>query len=329
MKNRLFAVVLTLVMLVAVFAACTPQEDDAPTMDLSVYVPDGAPAMAVANIISSGKIGEHNAHVTISTGEKVTEAVGKQEADVAILPTNACAKLCSTGGKYQMFTVNVFGLLYVIGYQNVTSLADLAGKSVLSIGLSNTGEYLFKKILQNAGVSYEGEKGVSLKYYSDGSEAGKTLIAGQGDFALLGEPAATNFINKAAQQGKTLYRVFDLQQEWKKVVSSDIVGYPQASVIVKKSLLDGAEGEAFAKTLLKTLQDNSVFLTENVAGLKDILVMAGSSLQVDYTADIVSRCNLRTEKAEDVKADVKTYLEQFGANFAAMLKDEIYYDFNF
>lgn len=326
MKKQLLAVILVLAVCATLMVACapkTPNEDTTP-FDVSVFVPDGAPAMAVANIIDSGKIGEHKATVTLASGERVIEKLGKEEADVAVVPTNAAVKICSTGGKYQLFTVNVYGLMYVIGYENVTSLSQLAGKKVLSIGKANTGEYLFKALLNKAGVALEGEGAVDISYYADGSEAGQLLLAGQGDFALLGEPAATNFINKAATQGKTLYRVFDLQQLWKTATEADSVGYPQASVVVKKELLADKD---FVSALYQTLTANEQFLQENVARLKDILVGAGSSIQANYTADIIARCNLRVVKANTQKQVISTYLSEFGAAFANMLNDEIYYEF--
>lgn len=328
MKKQFLALLLILAIAATIFVACAPTEpdnpDDTTPFDVSVVVPDGAPAMAVANVIDSGKIGEHKATVTLASGERVIEQLSKGEVDVAVAPTNAAVKICATGDQYQLFTVNVFGLMYVIGYQNATSLADLAGKKVLSIGKANTGEYLFKTLLTKAGVAFEGENAVDISYYSDGSEAGQLLLAGKGDFALLGEPAATNFIAKAAQQGKTLYRVFDLQQLWKTATESQDLGYPQASVVVKKELL---KDEDFVKALYDTLCANEQFLQENVGRLKDILVGAGSKITANYTADIVARCNLRTVKACSQKQAIATYLGEFGSAFAQMLSDKIYYEF--
>ena len=79
--------------------------------------------------------------------------------------------------------------------------------------------------------------------------------------------------------------------------------------------------------LYQTLTANEQFLQENVARLKDILVGAGSSIQANYTADIIARCNLRVVKANTQKQVISTYLGEFGAAFAKMLKDEIYYEF--
>ena len=301
------------------FAGCDNGEQ------LQIYVPDGAPSLAGANIIDGGKIGDYKANVTISTGEDVVAKCGSGQADIAIVPTNAAVKVCSTRNDYHLFTANVWGLLYVVGWSDVSSILELNGKTVASIGMGNTGEYLFKRILDVNGVSYEDSNGVKLNYVDDGTTAVGMLMQNKCDFALLGEPAATNAINKATANGKTLYRAFDLQALWQDVTGSDKTGYPQASVIVKKSLL---VQHGFADALYKVLVENGNFLSNNVEKLGEMLQSAGSLLTVNYTADIIARCNINVVKACNVKQEISDYLQQFGKQFAQMLKDEIYYEFN-
>ncbi len=319
--KKIVIIILTVITasFVLAFAGCDTETS------LQVYVPDGAPALAVANIISEGKAGGVKAKVTISTGEDVVAKCGSGQADIAIVPTNAAVKVCSARDDYQLFTTNVWGLLYVVGWRDVSSLTELNGKTVASIGMGNTGEYLFKRILDVNGVSYADASGVKLNYVDDGTVAIGVLIQNKCDFALLGEPAATNAISRAATQGKTLYRVFDLQALWQDVTESDKTGYPQASVIVKKSLL---VQNGFADALYETLTANAAFLSANASKLNGLLVSAGSLLNVNYTADIISRCNIRAVKANGIKQEIFDYLSEFGEQFTNLLKDGIYYDFD-
>lgn len=292
---------------------------------LQIFVPDGAPLLAIANIVDSGKIGSYKANVTVSTGEDVTSKCGSGQADIAVLPTNAAVKVCSTRNDYQLFTTNVWGLLYVIGSDNISSLDELNGKTVESIGLGQTGEYLFKRILDVNNVSYADKSGVTINYVADGTNAIASLMQNKCDFALVGEPLATNAINNAKSNGKTLYRVFDLQQLWQDVTQSDALGYPQASVIVKKSLL---AKEGFASVLYDVLSQNNAFLSQNTDRLVDILSSVGSSLKATFTTDIINRCNLNVVKACDIKREIYDYVEQLGKQFAQMLKDDLYYEFS-
>lgn len=321
MKKVVLIAVLFVFCLSAVFTfvACNDGEQ------LQIYVPDGAPALSVAKLIDDGNIGSFKSNVTISTGEDVVAKCASGQTDIALLPTNAAVKVCSTRSDYLLFTTNVWGLLYVVGWSDVSSIAELSGKTVASIGMGNTGEYLFKRVLDVNNVSYAENDGVTLKYVDDGTTAVSLLMQNKCEFALLGEPAATNAINNAKANGKTLYRVFDLQALWKDVTGSSKTGYPQASVVVKRSLL---ERSGFADALYNALAENKAYLAENVEKLGEVLQSAGSLLTVNYTADIVSKCNINVVKACAIKQEIYDYLEQLGKQFAQMLKDDLYYDFN-
>ena len=315
------AVLMVAIIAVSLFACqpnTTPEVPAAPE-NVSVYVPDGAPAMAIANIIKSGKIGaDTKANVTLTTGQNVIAKAQKGEADIAVLPTNAAATVYNaTKGAYRMLSVNVYGLLYLMGTTQIQSLSDLVGKEVQSIGLGNTPEYVFKRILKannleavNSDEAVSGK--VAVRYHEDGSTVIPLFVAGKAQFAVLGEPAATNLVNKMKKdKGVEVYTLANLQKEWKAAVNSSSEGYPQACVIVKKELL---ENVTFLSALRAALADGVKFATESYAELGEILKGAGSALTVKYTKDLVERCNLRYTEASTngLKQDVVEYLKEFG-----------------
>ena len=309
---QIVIVLLVLMLLTGIFAACNKEE-------IICYVPDGAPALAVAKIISDGKVGDRSVSTQITTGEDVVAKCASGEADMAILPSNAAVKICSQRKDYRMFSVNVYGLLYVVGTRQVSTLAELCDNTVYSIGLGNTPEYVMKKILDVNNVNYAD----TFNYISDGTTAVQLIMSGQAEFALLGEPAVTNLIQKAAEKNKTVYRLFDLQQLWQQATDSEQEGYPQASLIVKESLLNGH----FARNLQQVLQQNQQFLLDNLAELNVLLQSAGSSLDVAYTADIIERCNIRFTMAAQSKADLEAYLQTFLAMQPFLpLSDDIFYE---
>ena len=199
--KKVIVLFVALALLAGIFAGCAKEE-------IVCYVPDGAPSLAVAKIIADGKIGDTKVTTHITTGEDVVAKCASGEADMAILPSNAAVKICSQRSDYRMFSVNVYGLLYVVGTRQVSSLTELCNNTVYSIGLANTPEYVMKKILDVNNVSYDN----TFNYVSDGTTAVQLILSGQAEFALLGEPAVTNLIQKAAEKNKTVYRLFDLQQ---------------------------------------------------------------------------------------------------------------------
>lgn len=315
--KRLFVLVLIVVLVGAL--VCVAACDNSPEGKLVCYVPDGAPTLSIANIMATKKIGNADVDVVVSTGNDVVAKCTSGEADMAVLPTNAAVKICTERNDYQLFSVNVYGVLYVVGTKQISSLAELKGQVVHSIGLANTPEYVFSAVLDNAKIDFEKHvdsakdaNTVGIKYYDDASGILPLVLGGKVQFALVGEPAVTNLTAKAAEKGITIYNLFDLQQEWKNAVGSDQNGYPQASMIVKKEWL---QKQGFASVLEKTVKANQQYLLDNLATLKDLMQSYGSTLNVDYTKEIIERCNLCAVLAKDAKRDIEKYLGEFPKAF--------------
>lgn len=283
---------------------------------LKLYAPDGAPCLAVANIFADRCLGDYAVDCQIVAGVDIRAKVLNGEADIAVLPTNMAVSLYNSGCNYVMTSVNVWGVLYLVGRTQLTDLDELIGKVVYSIGLANTPEYVFKTILDSNGVPYcehgttEVADKVMIDYsLADGSKIIPKLLSGEVQYAILGEPAVTNAIAKCQQKGITLYNVFDLQSLWDKVfvakypqyaTQSSYVGYPQACVVVKKSLAT----DEFVTTLLQKLQQNSQYIEQNASSLAEIL---GTGTQ--YTAQTVAKCNIGVVQAINVKQRLEQYLD--------------------
>lgn len=321
--KKLFILLICIVAVVP-FALCGCSH--LPT-DITCYVPDGAPALAVADIVSDKKIGETSVKTIVTTGEDVMAKCAVGEADMAILPTNAAVTVCNKRDDYLLYSVNVHGLLYVVGTKQISALSQLQG-DVYSIGMGNTPEYVFKTVLDYNSVDYSDGSNMQLQYYSDASSIVPLLLQaaqkGETKFAVLGEPAVTNLLNKAALQNREMFRLFDLQQLWQQATDCETSGYPQASLIVKKSLL---QDKSFAENLEKSVFSNQTFLQQNLSLLKSLMQDAGSSLDVDYTAEIIDKCNLKAVFAKDVKADLETYLGKFASMQQYLpLSQDIFYE---
>ena len=312
------AIVLAVVLLLSACVLCACETGE----ELTLYVPDGAPALSVANIINDGKIGKNEVTTVVTTGEDVVAKCASGEADMAVMPTNAAVKICSTRRDYQLFSVNVYGVLYIVGTRQIESISELEGETLYSIGQANTPEYVFKEICEQSGVNYGA---ITINFQADASSIIPQIMNDSVEFALIGEPAVTQLQTKAASQGKTVYNLFDLQKEWQKATDSDEEGYPQASLIVKKELLTNK----FASQLLNTLQANKQFVTSHCAELNEIMSGAGSSLSLNYTVELLERCNLTAISASSAKADIERYLSTFQAMAQFLpLKDGVIYEAN-
>lgn len=282
---------------VAAVAAC-----DTADGEINVYVPDGAPALAVAELIKDGKIGNATVNVTVTTGENVRAQILNKQADAAICPTNMAATLYNKGAGYRLITANLFGLLYLVGNANASTLDELKGQVVYSIGKGNTPEFVFKKILSAKGVEYvddnkprEGK--VALRYFEKGEQIIPLLKSGAAQFAILGEPAVTKSGAK---------ELFDLQTLWSEATGLD-GSYPQAGVFVSDELLNG--NDELVELLIQKLQSNVEYIKNNSENAANLLVQAGSADfdGITFTAELINRCNVRCVTASLCKAQLVAY----------------------
>ena len=79
---------------------------------VKVFAPDGAPAISLSKLIADGYTG---ASFNIVAPEQIGGRVLSGEADIAIMPTNAAAKLYGAGADIVMLGVTNFGSLYLLG----------------------------------------------------------------------------------------------------------------------------------------------------------------------------------------------------------------------
>ena len=142
---------------------------------------------------------------------------------------------------------------------------------------------------------------------ADASEIIPQVLQGKADYALIGEPAATQLMSKLVEQGKQAYMLFDLQQLWQDAIESSSYGYPQACLIVRKSLCTSQ----LQRRLDSSLNGNADYLQAKMEQLGEILRSAGSTLTVQFTPDLISRCNVSYRPAEEARQDIEAYLAQF------------------
>ncbi len=296
--KRVISIVFVIILALSV-AGCKPAAQG----EIDIYVPDGAPALAVASIIADEQFYNGKVKVHVVTEDNIVPNILNGEADVALLPGDTAADLYNKGAEYKLLSANSFGLLYLVGVP-MENLNELKGKVVYSIGKGKIPEYVFKIVLEANGLEYvesdtpvEGK--VALKYMN-GTEIVPSLVQGLASYALLGEPVVTQVLTKGQARG--LQIIGDIQQLWKEHTGSET--FVQSCALVS----DEIAGTDFIDALVEKLQTNKQFLLDNTNQLTSLLQSAGSALQVNFTADIINRCNLDFTLASDVKKQYTDFL---------------------
>ena len=114
-----------------------------------------------------------------------------------------------TGGEIVTLGINTLGVLYIVENGNaVTSMADLAGKTIVASGKGSTPEYALRYLLRENGVDPDG--GVVIDWKSEHSECVSALATGAATIAMLPQP----FVTVAQSKLQDLRVALDLTQEW-------------------------------------------------------------------------------------------------------------------
>lgn len=304
MKKMLKAImaVFMVAALVAVFAvglaACNDDKDVAPDT-LQLYVPDGAPALAVAKFIAEKDtltVAGYKIAVNIVPANQIAAHMAKADGDIVIMPANAGMNLISKGAEYEFVCSNTRGILYMLSLeQGTVTPADLAGKKVGCIGEGAVPEYALMTVLEANGVADD----VDVRFFADGAAVQAALKAGTIDFGIVGEPAAT------AGASKGFFTVMDMQAEFNEATDSES-GFPMSSTFVSEAL---AGEDGFVEALIAALEDNVDYIAENAAGMTALLQGAGSTSA--YPAASIPRCNVGVYTGADVDEAIADMMDFF------------------
>ncbi len=241
-----------------------------------VCMPDGAPAIAFAKLMTEGEAEVDFRVVSpaaIST--KVTYKEESENADLCALPLTAASKLLGDGSRYSMLGTLTHGNLYLLAKEgdSFDGLSSLVGKTVGVLQLQEVPGLTFKAVLQREGTPWQEVKNggeedsekVNLRAISGADGVGVPYQTGEGtaihDYYLLAEPAAT------AQRKKGYVIVGDLQ-----ALYGGEKGYPQAVLVAKNSLLE--ERSAWVKDFAEKVE----------ASARDSLQMSGEDIVAALSA---------------------------------------------
>ena len=128
---------------------------------LSLYCPDGAPALSVARLIDDKTIVEGlDVKVVPATTIQTYVAGANPTADLCIMPVNAASKILGNANNYQMLGVVTNGNLFILKKENGQNITKQNASTVLNnkkigvINLANVPGLTLKAILKDLGIQF-------------------------------------------------------------------------------------------------------------------------------------------------------------------------------
>ena len=213
------ALVLALALTLAL-ASCGQQEtqtqetEETPAAHYNVAALKGPTAMGLVKLMHDAESGAELTNdytfTLAASADEVSPKLMQGELDIACVPANLAAVLYQkTGGEIVTLGINTLGVLYIVENGNdVTSMADLAGKTIVASGKGSTPEYALRYLLRENGVDPDG--GVVIDWKSEHSECVSALATGAATIAMLPQP----FVTVAQSKLQDLRVALDLTKEW-------------------------------------------------------------------------------------------------------------------
>lgn len=280
--------------------------------ELNFYMPDGAPALAMAKLIyEDNHFGYDDVDYEVVSSSNIGNCILQKKADVAILPVNMASKILNDGKEYKVIATVTNGNLYIVSNKDINSLNDLTGEVVGVIGQGNVPDLNFRALLSENDVVYQTSESViadkvAIRYFAEASNLLPMLKTNKLNFGLLPEPAVSKLLSMASNFNVEL----DIQTLW------EGGSYPQAVLVMRRSL---CENTTLVNNILSVLEENESWVLENSekavnainSELEDGVV---ASLQTTISRDAITNCNIDIRKTtSDEIARIKAYLSKIKA----------------
>ena len=308
MKKKISVLLAGLLFAVGFAAGCKKEQDE-----ITVYMPDGAPALAMAQLMAEDKEDDgvtYNVVPATLIASKVTYKEEEKNADLCVMPVTAASKLLGKGERYVMLGAVTHGNLYLIakeGEYTAENLSTLVGKTVGVLQINEVPGLTFKTVLNKYEIPWQ-------EVTSEGGKAADKVnllaITGpdavgvvEADVFMVAEPAAT------AQAKKGYSIVGDLQ-----TLYGGENGYVQAVLVAKKELVK--EKSAWTKSFVSKLEGVTEWLT-SASGEEIVAAVsahmedknAATSLKVPLLSSaVLGRCSIRFTYAVACAAETESFL---------------------
>ena len=322
MRKKLL-LLLSLVLILSLVVGCGKTEVKEPKTIQFCYR-DGIPALTVAKLVKENPVIDESITIDYEmqkSPDLLVTKILKEEADIAIVPSNLAAQAFNKNLSYKLVGTSVWGTLHLASTEDIKSFEELKGKEIYCFGKGLTPDLVLKFVLSKNGI--DPDKDVKITYLNAASEVGPAFISGKTDLAVLPEPLATSIMMKK-EDAKI---IFDLNKEWSNITGTD-KGYPQASLIIKSDLIEN--NIEFVENFIK-YEESVKWAKENPEVLGQYAEELELGVMKAAIVEGIERINIGSFPIEDSKEEYKTYYKailDFAPDFIGgkLPDEELYFE---
>lgn len=317
------------------FAAC--KEDD---LKVDVYMPDGAPALALAQMMQE-RDDDITYHVVEAGAMQGLVTGTNPEADLAVMPVNLAAKMLGSGENYTLLGTVTHGNLYLMSTDNThtynvgSDLSALVGKTIGVIQMHNVPGLTFKLILEKYDVEY---KVIESMVHAEETKVNlvpvdnpTTITPASGlDGYVVAEPMASLKVKGTASSAKPFHIVGSLQNLY-----GGTNGYPQAVLVAKNSV---AKNKEFVADFVEDVIEAAAWLQKSETTIDEIVNAISSNLKEgltptlsagNLTKEVIANCGVYFTKANVGKQEIIDFIAALSQvqDVQYTLNDNFFYQF--
>ena len=265
----------------------------------------GPTTMGLVKLMQDAENGEaQNAYefTMVTAADELTAMVAGDQVDIALLPANVASVLYhKTNQNVSVIDINTLGVLYLVsGDTSITSLDQLAGKTVYLTGKGTTPDYVLQYLLTANGMSVDD---VTLEYKSEATEVASVLAEDPTAIGLLPQP----FVTAACMQNDALKVIFDLNEEWNKVQGEDGSSMVTGVTVVRKEFLE--ENEEAVKSFMEDHKASAEDINADPATGAALAVEAQIVAKEPIAQKAIPNCNITYIDKAEMKQALSGYLD--------------------
>ena len=285
-------------------------EPSAPVMgeDVRLAVLSGPTGIGAAKLLSDSDadatVNHYDYTIAADNSELVAGLTGSDPAfDIATVASNVAVNLYNkTDGGVKIIALGTLGVLHILesgGNETVSSVADLAGKTIWAVGQGANPEYILRYVLSENGL--DPDKDVTI-LFADAAEVTQKLMTGEAEVAMLPVPAATAAIIKS--EGK-VRAALDMTEEWDALnTGSQLI---MTAVVARTEFIE-QHPDAVA-VFLEEYAGSIDYVNTNVDDAAELVAGFGITPSAPIARQAIPQCHLTYIAGKDMGPAISGYYD--------------------
>lgn len=306
LMGKVTAVALSLAMTGALLTGCGSNKASEEKITVKVGALKGATTLGLLPLqdkAANGGVNENYEFSMMTAADELLPLMIKGELDIALLPSNVASVLYQkTNGGVTVIDINTLGVLYMVsGDSSVSSVADLAGKTIYLTGKGTTPDYVLHYILNGNGI--DADQDCTLEYRSEATEVAALLAENPDAIGLLPQP----FVTAACAQNDALSVIMDMNAEWEKLQGENGSRLVTGVTVVRNEFLQ--EHENAVAAFMEEHKASAESMNTDVENGAKLAVASEIIAKEPIALKAIPKCNITYIDGNEMKQALSGYLQ--------------------